>query len=247
VFESNGPDVKVRGTAQTIAEKYTQLGRDAHSSGDNVMAENYFQHAEHYYRIWATNQPPGAMLPMFRRAGEEEFEEEADEAQDGDMEATEGEAPAAAEGQEAAGEGQAEGEGGQSREQRPFRQRDNREFRDNRDNREGGRERFKPRWQQRRDQPQADGQTGRDGEAGGSAAQEADVTPRRQEPQQALENATEEAGGQWEAPSFLRRPAPVPEAAADEGQVPERRPRGRRPRQTDDAPPPDAEEMPQGE
>lgn len=52
-YESNGPDVKVRGTAQHIAEKYTQLARDAHVSGDPVAAENYLQHAEHYYRIIA--------------------------------------------------------------------------------------------------------------------------------------------------------------------------------------------------
>jgi hypothetical protein len=51
VFESNGPDVKVRGNAQTVADKYLQLARDAVSSGENVNAENYFQHAEHYLRI----------------------------------------------------------------------------------------------------------------------------------------------------------------------------------------------------
>jgi hypothetical protein len=52
-YESNGPDVKVRGTAQHIAEKYLQLARDAQSSGDPVMAESYLQHAEHYYRLIA--------------------------------------------------------------------------------------------------------------------------------------------------------------------------------------------------
>lgn len=52
-YESNGPDVKVRGTAQNIAEKYLTLARDAQSSGDRVMAENYLQHAEHYNRIIA--------------------------------------------------------------------------------------------------------------------------------------------------------------------------------------------------
>ncbi|MGF3022352.1 DUF4167 domain-containing protein [Methylobacterium aquaticum] len=50
-YESNGPDVKIRGTAQHIAEKYAQLARDAQASGDPVMAENYFQHGEHYFRI----------------------------------------------------------------------------------------------------------------------------------------------------------------------------------------------------
>jgi hypothetical protein len=55
-YESNGPDVKIRGTAQHIAEKYSQLARDAQSSGDPVAAENYLQHAEHYYRIIAAAQ-----------------------------------------------------------------------------------------------------------------------------------------------------------------------------------------------
>jgi hypothetical protein len=55
-YESNGPDVKVRGNASHVAEKYLQLARDAQSSGDSVMAENYLQHAEHYFRIVAAAQ-----------------------------------------------------------------------------------------------------------------------------------------------------------------------------------------------
>jgi hypothetical protein len=51
VFDSNGPDLRIRGTSQQLFEKYLQLGRDATSSGDRVMAESYFQHAEHYFRI----------------------------------------------------------------------------------------------------------------------------------------------------------------------------------------------------
>jgi hypothetical protein len=58
-YESNGPDVKVRGNAAHITEKYVQLARDAHASGDSVMAENYLQHAEHYFRIVAAAQPQG--------------------------------------------------------------------------------------------------------------------------------------------------------------------------------------------
>ena len=50
-FESSGPDVKIRGTPSHIAEKYVSLARDALSSGDPVLAENYLQHAEHYNRI----------------------------------------------------------------------------------------------------------------------------------------------------------------------------------------------------
>lgn len=55
-YDSSGPDVKIRGTAQHIAEKYTTLARDAQSMGDRVMAENYLQHAEHYNRLIAAAQ-----------------------------------------------------------------------------------------------------------------------------------------------------------------------------------------------
>ena len=51
VYESNGPDIKIRGTASHVAEKYIQLARDSQASGDPVAAENYYQHAEHYFRI----------------------------------------------------------------------------------------------------------------------------------------------------------------------------------------------------
>src|ERR1043165_2590509 len=56
VYESNGPDVKIRGTANHVAEKYLQLARDAQTSGDPIAAENYFQHAEHYFRLIAAAQ-----------------------------------------------------------------------------------------------------------------------------------------------------------------------------------------------
>ncbi|MCY4034863.1 MAG: DUF4167 domain-containing protein [Hyphomicrobiales bacterium] len=51
VFESNGPDVKIRGTAMQVHDKYLTLARDAQSSGDRVAAEGYFQYAEHYQRL----------------------------------------------------------------------------------------------------------------------------------------------------------------------------------------------------
>jgi hypothetical protein len=56
VYESNGPDVKIRGTASHVADKYMQLARDSQSSGDPVAAENYYQHAEHYFRLIAAMQ-----------------------------------------------------------------------------------------------------------------------------------------------------------------------------------------------
>jgi hypothetical protein len=56
-LESNGPDVKIRGTAQHIYEKYLQLARDANSTGDRVVAESYLQHAEHYFRLLVAQGP----------------------------------------------------------------------------------------------------------------------------------------------------------------------------------------------
>ena len=57
-YDSNGPDVRVRGTASQVYDKYQALARDAMSAGDRVTAENYLQHAEHYYRIVLSHQPP---------------------------------------------------------------------------------------------------------------------------------------------------------------------------------------------
>jgi hypothetical protein len=51
VFDSSGPDLRIRGTAQQLFEKYLQLGRDASGASDRVMAESYFQYAEHYFRV----------------------------------------------------------------------------------------------------------------------------------------------------------------------------------------------------
>src|ERR1700756_2348073 len=50
-FDSNGPDVRVRGNAYQVLEKYLALARDASSAGDRIAAENFLQHAEHYYRL----------------------------------------------------------------------------------------------------------------------------------------------------------------------------------------------------
>ena len=55
-YESNGPDVKVRGGAQQVAEKYLQLARDAYTGNDPIAAENLLQHAEHYFRLTAADR-----------------------------------------------------------------------------------------------------------------------------------------------------------------------------------------------
>ncbi len=80
VYESNGPDVKIRGTASHIAEKYLQLARDSQSSGDPVSAENYFQHAEHYFRLIAAAQEQFRQTtPFFRGDGMDDVGEDGDE------------------------------------------------------------------------------------------------------------------------------------------------------------------------
>ena len=132
-FESNGPDVKVRGNAAHVAEKYLQLARDAQSSGDSVMAENYLQHAEHYFRIVSSAQQ---VQNGQRPDGDEDFDDDMPEmnsrfsspqpqqpqytAQDGDEQQGDSEQqPRQAQGEQrpARQDGQPEGE----RQQRPER------------------------------------------------------------------------------------------------------------------------------
>lgn len=79
-YESNGPDVKIRGNAQHVAEKYLQLARDAHTGGDPVAAENYLQHAEHYFRIIAAAQAAQAMA----QSGQPRSEGDLDDLDDDD-------------------------------------------------------------------------------------------------------------------------------------------------------------------
>src|SRR6187455_2937283 len=90
VYESNGPDVKIRGTASHIAEKYIQLARDAQSSGDPVAAENYYQHAEHYFRLIAAAQEQfrqsNQLYPQQQSGGGGGSEVRNDESFDGDDE-----------------------------------------------------------------------------------------------------------------------------------------------------------------
>lgn len=73
-FDSNGPSGRIRGSASQVCERYQALARDAQTQGDRIMAENYFQHAEHYYRIvsaaaesqparFAERQQPSAEQP----------------------------------------------------------------------------------------------------------------------------------------------------------------------------------------
>lgn len=67
VFDSSGPEVRIRGTAHQITEKYAALAKDATSSGHHTLAESYMQHAEHYQRLlneWAEQQPVQVTKPV---------------------------------------------------------------------------------------------------------------------------------------------------------------------------------------
>ena len=81
-FDSNGPEVRIRGNAYQVHEKYLTLARDASASGDRVMSENYLQHAEHYYRIinamneayaQADRQPYDGQRAAGRESGQREY------------------------------------------------------------------------------------------------------------------------------------------------------------------------------
>ena len=55
-FDSNGPSVKIRGSANQIFERYVTLAREAAIGGDPIAAENFYQHAEHYFRVAGANR-----------------------------------------------------------------------------------------------------------------------------------------------------------------------------------------------
>lgn len=216
VFDSNGPDVKVRGTAQTVAEKYMQLGRDAQSSGDTVAAETYYQHAEHYYRLWAANQPQGASLVMSLKYGEEDGDEEGgadgEAVEPGEAEAQPVEAVGVGEGAE---NGEANPADGQPREDGQPRNA----------NRANNRERFRPRWQRGRDRYPQDGIVENAANVPGAEPQQAEPTV-----------GAAPDSGQWEAPSFLQRPTPPVASEPEAVEDPPRRGRPRRERVEPSAP-----------
>ena len=82
-MDSNGPDIKIKGTAAHICKKYQALARDAQSVGDRIRAENYLQHADHYYRLVMAaqsqqSQPQAARQQTQEPPAHESFPEEQD-------------------------------------------------------------------------------------------------------------------------------------------------------------------------
>ena len=245
-FESNGPDgVKVRGNAQHVFEKYQQLARDAASAGDRVLAENYLQHAEHYFRLVRAIQPqrPAAEIlgrDSFASGYDIDFEDE------NGVQISEGEAEAYSE--EGEGEGRRDDRGdrpdrgdrqrddrprGEGREdrQRDDRQRDDRQREDrqrddrSRDDRPRGEGR-RDRWRDRDDR--------RDRQDRGERQDRGDRPEREPrdpmaviEPQAAPLVAEDRDagrpspmlrdadGGESHAPAFLQAPRAAPAAAAE--------------------------------
>jgi hypothetical protein len=223
VYESNGPDVKVRGTAQTVADKYLQLGRDAQSSGDNVAAENFYQHAEHYLRILSAAQAYNQQYQQqqqqqqFQRPQDDIFDEEGGddgaETDGGDGQSFERpqiaqeQPPAAAVTRsESQGEQPAEQREGESPQQQQNRSRDGRDrnrYRSNWDRREGDNRQAQPRNEPPRNEPPRDEPRGDQGRQ----EQPRTETPSPVKAQPAAEPASSTEGWDGPQPSFLKRPA----------------------------------------
>lgn len=215
-YESNGPDVKIRGTAAHIADKYIQLARDAQTSGDPIAAENYFQHAEHYYRLLAASQPAFQQHPGFVRADDDQRDDE-DETAEGQPNGYEDRGAE----QQANGRDQGPREGNFRGDRENYQQRD---F--------GGRDGYRDRRDGRRDQNRGDYQ-GREGNfqprEGGyqqppreQQEREAQQDNQPREPQFAREAREEQPAREPREPRPPRqrapRPAPAPEEAlADVG------------------------------
>jgi hypothetical protein len=246
VYESNGPDVKVRGTAQTVADKYLQLGRDAQVSGDIVMAESYYQHAEHYLRILAAAQAYQQQVQQQYRRPEEDYGDEDEmeaggEGDDAQPEIGERAGFAAETGDQP--EGFEPGEmrrDFQHSNRGPDQQGQGRERHDRRD-------RFRPRWDRNRGESSEHGRFGnqqnqppyqRREETEAQPVNEPERPARAPNAEPAPAPAAEVNGvsDKWDGPqpSFLKRPA------GGQG-------RGRRPRReaAADAVPPESEEAPQ--
>lgn len=224
-WDSQGPEnIKVRGNAQTVYERYQQLARDAASSGDRVLAENYLQHAEHYFRVLRALQPQRTFQEIAQR-------EQIGQGFDIDFEDESGAQAAAFLAAQQAAERQAQQqnqnsqphtEGGQS--QADGESRDG----ENGARRESRRERWERRRDNRRNQYERDESEG--GAAPVEALTEADVTqPAASEPSVAETPAVEKTRAprrertpakrrdedeENALPGFLTRPTPASASAA---------------------------------
>ena len=204
-WDSQGPEnIKVRGNAQTVYERYMQLARDASAAGDRVLAENYTQHAEHYFRVLRALQPSRPVSEIAQRelAGQGfdiDFEDET---------GAQAAAIMAAEKVEADRLAQIEAR------QREAEERQNDRSNDRQNDRQG--EQPRREWRDRDDQPRQDREPRAEGEGGFNADGSRRETRReRWERRQLERNARFEREGGEPRAEGEAPPAETTEAAPD--------------------------------
>ena len=213
-FDSNGPDgVKVRGNAQHVFEKYQQLARDAASSSDRVLAENYLQHAEHYFRLLRAMQPQRSPSEILGR-------DQVSSGLDIDFEDESGQGlPYASD--------PPEGESESDTEARNNRDRD--EGRRDEARRDENRPPRRDRWRERDERRERAERNEQRPERDPMAVVEPQATPLGAPPATPAPDGPmlrDAEGGASEAPAFLQARSPEPPKA--EGDEPARKPRRRR-------------------
>ena len=225
-WDSQGPEnIKVRGNAQTVYERYLQLARDASASGDRVLAENYMQHAEHYFRVLRALQPARPVSEIAAR-------ELSNQGFDIDFEDESGAQAAAIMAAHAAEQArlaqqQAQTEGGEQ----PRENRENREPREWRDRNDGRERNNDPRDRERNEnrEPRGEGE----GREGGQRETRRERWERRNAERDARRLA--EAGEARVEPADAPVAEAAPEAPAEDR--PARKPRAERPARSDDEAP----------
>ncbi len=208
-FESNGPDVKVRGSAQTIYEKYQQLARDAQTSGDRVLAENYLQHAEHYFRIFRAMQPaaPPPRQDYLNQPGYDGDDEDGDDGAEND-------APdAEAEGFESSGPMEIAPQGERPPRRERFERRDRPERTDRPDRPERTERPDRLERAQPADEPGVQAAEGEGDDQGGEEGEGGARRRRRRRPFRERGEGGEAFGGQ--TPAFLATPTPTSSEPAE--------------------------------
>ncbi|MDO9338535.1 MAG: DUF4167 domain-containing protein [Caulobacter sp.] len=240
-YDSNGPEgIKVRGAAQGVFEKYQQLARDATTGGDRVLAENYLQHAEHYFRLIRAIQPNRPVTDIIGRdhysSGMDiDFEAEHEEPTEAQIaEATENK-PEAEDGEERPRfenrQNSNQNNQNRDRDDRP-RDRDRDGYQGNRQNRDdrprdgqqqNRDDRPRDRWRDRDDRPR-DGQQqqNRDDRPRDGQQQQRDDRPQGQQPRE------DRFRDRDERPQRDAQPQPSRDEAPREAQPREDRPREER-------------------
>jgi hypothetical protein len=225
-FESNGPDgVKIRGASQHVYERYHQLARDAFASGDRVLAENYLQHAEHYFRVLRTLQPQRPVAEIAARdAFASGFDIDFEDESGAEAEAEGGAPEAVEEGGEAQPYVREGREGGEFRRDRDRDREFRGERRDGEHRREGGEQRREGGEQRREggEQRREGGEQRAEGEGGfreggGRRESRRERFERRREERRARgEGHPAEAGAGDPMPVVEPQSAPLPAAAEGE-------------------------------